>query len=312
MASNNNKKHPQHIPQFALYGEEIKASNAEFVHIEFIATRSRLYDWHIDRHTHSGLFQVLFLLQGHVSAEIDGVIHACDGPVAITIHPSVVHAFTFSEEAEGFVLTVDQHIIFTEDTRHQDAGLTDLFSSLFTQPRTIDLRTSPDIKARLETLLHMLLSESAWPLTGHTIMLEWLARCALLLLVRVHADHAVADETGRYDFELFQRFRGLVETHYKQQWPVSQYAEQLHVTPSKLNRLCLKLTNESAFDITQQRLILEACRKLTYLSSGIARIAYELGFQDPAYFSRLFKRQTGLTPKAFRAQSETNASQQRA
>jgi AraC family transcriptional activator of pobA len=46
--------------------------------------------------------------------------------------------------------------------------------------------------------------------------------------------------------------------------------------------------------------MLEACRKLTYAPSSVSSIAYELGFQDPAYFSRAFKRHTGVTPKAYR------------
>jgi AraC family transcriptional activator of pobA len=307
MTTDNKNKQHQSIPQFSLYGEDLQPPNAEFVHIEFIATRSRLYDWHIGRHTHSGLFQVLFLLSGHVSAEIDGTVHECDGPVAITIHPSVIHGFTFSAEAQGFVLTVDQHLIFSNDTRHQDASYSDIFASLFVQPLTIDLTPAPAIRARLEALLEQLLAESAWPLAGHTLMLEWLARSALLLLVRAHADHTAADRNGRHDFELFSRFRSLVETHYKAQLPVNDYAARLFVTPSRLNRLCLKLSGESAFDMTQQRLILEACRKLTYLSSSIASIAYELGFQDPAYFSRLFKRHTGQTPKAFREKSTASS-----
>ena len=48
------------IPKFALYGEQTRTENAEFVHIELIETRSRMYDWHIDNHTHPGMFQVLF------------------------------------------------------------------------------------------------------------------------------------------------------------------------------------------------------------------------------------------------------------
>ena len=131
-------------------------------------------------------------------------------------------------------------------------------------------------------------------------MLEWLARAALLLLVRVQADHRVADQSGRGDFELFSRFRAEVERHFKDQWQVGQYAEALRASPVRLNRLCLKLSGKSAFDITQDRLMLEACRKLTYVPASIASIAYELGFQDPAYFSRLFKKRMGLTPKEFR------------
>ena len=52
--------------------------------------------------------------------------------------------------------------------------------------------------------------------------------------------------------------------------------------------------------MTQDRLLLEACRKLTYLPASIASIAYELGFQDPAYFSRLFRSETGRSPQTYR------------
>ena len=287
------------IPQFALYGEQNRNANAEFVHIELIETRSRLYDWHIGSHTHPGLFQVLFLLGGKVRASIGDTVWQRSGPVAITIHPSVVHGFDFAPEAHGYVLTVDQNVIFS--AAH---GQGDLYSSLFVQPLAIDLH---GIHQRLVALLENLSMEAAWPEYGHTLMLEWLARSALLLLVRAQAETRLADQSGRSDFELFSRFRAEVEQHYKEQWQVGQYADVLHVTPTRLNRLCLKLSGQSAFDLTQDRLMLEACRKLTYLPASIASIAYELGFQDPAYFSRLFKKRMGATPKDFRQPRKTQA-----
>jgi len=282
------------IPQFALYGEQTRPAAAEFVHIELIETRSRIYDWHIGSHTHPGLFQVLFLLGGEVRASIGDAVWQRSGPVAITIHPSVVHGFDFSPEAHGYVLTVDQNVIFS--AAH---GQGDLYSPLFVQPLAIDLSVS---QQRLVALLENLSAEAAWPEFGHTLMLEWLARSALLLLMREQAAHTLADQSGRSDFELFSRFRAEVERHYKEQWQVGQYAETLRVTPTRLNRLCIKLSGQSAFDLTQDRLMLEACRKLTYLPASIASIAYELGFQDPAYFSRLFKKRMGVTPKDFRRQ----------
>ncbi|MGV7207026.1 helix-turn-helix domain-containing protein [Oxalobacteraceae bacterium A2-2] len=278
------------IPRFALYGEQTRADGAEFVHIELIETRSRLYDWHIDSHTHPGLFQVLFLFGGEVRAEVDGALWEHGGPVVITLNPSVVHGFAFSPEAHGYVLTVDQNVVFSVD----------LFAPLFVQPLAIDLSPMPQVAARIEPLLQNLIEESLWPHHGHTLMLEWLARSALLLLVRVLDQHRLADQSGRSDFELFSRFRAEVEQRYKEQWLVGRYAEALRVTPTRLNRLCLKLSGKSAFGIAQDRLMLEACRKLTYVPASIASIAYELGFQDPAYFSRLFKKHMGVTPKEFR------------
>jgi len=184
-------------------------------------------------------------MSGHVSAEIDNAVWECEGPVAITIHPSVVHGFAFSEEAVGFVLTVDQNVVFAVGSSTGADSQTDIFATLFVQPLAIDLQPVPEVRERLEALLRNLIAESAWPLFGHTLMLEWLARSALLLLVRLHADHRSADQSGRHDFELFSRFRTLVEQHYKDQWQISQYAASLRVTPSRLNRLCLKLSGDS-------------------------------------------------------------------
>jgi hypothetical protein len=79
----------------------------------------------------------------------------------------------------------------------------------------------------------------------------------------------------------------------------------------RLNRLCLKIAGKSAFEMTQDRLMLEACRKLTYVPAGVASIAYELGFQDPAYFSRLFKKLVGMTPKEYRLRTAAWARRQR-
>lgn len=285
------------IPRFALYGEQTRAKDAEFVHVELIETRSRVYDWHIDSHTHPGMFQVLFLFGGEVRAAINEAVWECSGPAVITISPTVIHGFDFSPEAHGYVLTVDQHVVFSAADQQAD-----LYSPLFVEPLAIDLAAQPDMCERLHGLLQQLLAEASWPQQGHTLMLEWLARCALLLLVRVHAEHRLADQSGRSDFALFSRFRDEVEQHFREQWLVAGYASALRVSPTRLNRLCLKLAGKSAFDITQDRLMLEACRKLTYVPASIASIAYELGFQDPAYFSRLFKKRMGVTPKQYRTQ----------
>lgn len=286
------------VPRFALYGEPAQETIAESIHIELIETRSRLHDWHIGRHTHDGLFQVLFLSEGSVAAQIDDALHHCSGPTVMTIHPSVEHGFDFSRDAQGFVLTVDQGIVFA-------AG--DGFAPLFVDALLLDLQGENVLAQRLEQLFTQLIMEFGGRRQGHAAMLQWLAQCVFMLLARLQGERRSAEQTGRNDFALFTRFRALLEQHYKAQWRVDQYAARLRVTPTRLNRLCLRLAQESAFDMTQRRLMLEACRQLTYLPSSIATIAYELGYQDPAYFSRAFKRQTGATPSQFRERPKGQA-----
>src|SRR5450830_1827174 len=135
MAAKKSATHAADVPQFSLYGEAARSDNAEFVHIELIETRSRLHDWHIARHSHPGLFQVLFLMSGQVRAEVEDEVWDCTGPVVITLHSSVEHGFDFSEEAVGFVLTVDQNVVFAVDAGdHGGATHSDLFSALFLRP----------------------------------------------------------------------------------------------------------------------------------------------------------------------------------
>lgn len=290
---------PNEIPQFALYGENTPIDNAEFVHIELIETRSRLHDWHIGPHTHRGLFQVLFLMGGHVSAQVENMLWECDGPTVITIHPSVVHAFDFSTEAQGYVLTMDQNVVLSVD----------LFAPLFLRPQAMRLHENAVVQDRLAALLHQLMQEAAGPRYGQALMVEWLARSVLLLLVRLETERRMADQSGHVEFELFSRFRALVEEHFREQWLVGRYADALRVTAARLNRLCVKLAGKSAFEMAQDRLMLEASRKLTYVPTSVATIGYELGFQDPAYFSRLFRKRVGLTPKQYREQTRNSTRQ---
>ncbi|MFX6803891.1 hypothetical protein ABTH20_20755, partial [Acinetobacter baumannii] len=75
-------------------------------------------------------------MSGHVSALMEEEVWEVDGPVVITIHPSLVHGFDFSEQAVGFVLTVDPHVVFSAGGSE---GHGELFSPLFLRPMAIEL-----------------------------------------------------------------------------------------------------------------------------------------------------------------------------
>ena len=72
------------------------------------------------------------------------------------------------------------------------------------------------------------------------------------------------------------------------------------MTPERLNRLTRAETGQSALDLVHARLAREACRRLTYVAAPISKLAFELGFDDPAYFCRFFKRHTGFNPRDYR------------
>jgi AraC family transcriptional activator of pobA len=100
--------------------------------------------------------------------------------------------------------------------------------------------------------------------------------------------------------DLFGRFEALLEQHFLEHWTVSDYATALSITPTHLSRLARAATGHAASHLILERVIREARRNLVYTNLPISTIAYALGFDDPAYFSRLFSGATGLSPRSFR------------
>ncbi len=99
------------------------------------------------------------------------------------------------------------------------------------------------------------------------------------------------------------RFKQLIEENYMTQKNVTPYAEMLNMNPSCLNELAKRTTGITAGELIRNRVIDET-KKLLYSSSMSGKeIAFELGFDDPAYFSRFFRKYTRLTLKEFRQNS---------
>lgn len=99
------------------------------------------------------------------------------------------------------------------------------------------------------------------------------------------------------------KFKQLIEDNYTAQKNVSSYAEMLNMNPSCLNELAKRTTGITAGELIRNRVIDET-KKLLYSSSISGKeIAFQLGFEDPAYFSRFFRKYTGLTLKEFREHS---------
>lgn len=108
------------------------------------------------------------------------------------------------------------------------------------------------------------------------------------------------NEEPNKEIEFFRDFSRLVEIHFRNKHTVADYADLLGVAPktlsNKFNRLDLMQPN----DLIKDRIMLEAKRLLSYSSLSVKEIAYQLGYDDPAYFNRLFTKKTGDTPSSFK------------
>jgi AraC family transcriptional regulator, transcriptional activator of pobA len=278
------------LPAFALYGES--GRQPPTLHVESIESRSRLYDWEIESHVHHGLHQIVWLRSGPVQALLDESRSEAEGPVALVIPPSVAHAFRFSPRTDGLVLTLDARRLAEGDT----SGLGDALAALFEAPRVLPVPVHE--AERLHQLFASLHLESrhddASPVPA------WLARCVVWRLARLARRDAAgpAREAGRD--ALYTRWVVLMETHYHEHWPVTRYAERLGLSTERLNRLVRAETGRNAQALLHERLLREACRRLVHVAAPVSRIGFELGFEDPAYFCRFFKRHAGVGPKAYR------------
>lgn len=287
------------VPRYSLLGETEstegeRGGEAEFIHVEDIPSRGALYRWRIPPHTHPGLFQVVLVTGGHARAHFDDREADMPPGTVILVPPGCVHTFDFRPGTDGFVLTAALAAA-SDGAFHTDFGTA----------RIVDLNASPGTAARVVSLMENIRAELALPAIGPVAlgrgrMLEWLVGALLLLLRRECARAGAPKGAAGVRLEMFNRFRALVEVHYREHWTVPRYAAALGASESRLNRISREVAGRSAFEVVDARLLLEAKRRLIHVAAPVAALAYELGFQDPAYFSRWFRRNAGMAPAAYR------------
>lgn len=149
---------------------------------------------------------------------------------------------------------------------------------------------------RMEILFKQISAEAVSGLEYSTALIQSEINTLLLDLERIGLDKR------RYTAlpDLLLKYRMLVEKQYTATRLVQKYAGQLGVSANYLNVLVRKYLGKSALNLINERVILEIKRRLLRTEKGVSEIAYDLGFDELSYFSRFFKRHTGMTPIAFR------------
>lgn len=285
------------VPFYGLYGEPLKNSDPGFIHIEDIADRSTDLGWVIKAHRHSKLFQVLCIFDGQLEVLLDDQKHQLEGNWAISIPPGVVHGFRFQPDSKGFVLSIDNSVLMeTPETGGEGAALHELTAA----PQLIDCPPDDEHFRAFLHYIECIRREFRQYQVKRNEAMAWLSKLALLSLNRQLWQKRVYSGAGSTDFSSLNQLWILLETHYRDHWPVSRYAENLHMSTSTLNRLCHAYIGESPKNIIQERVMGEAKRRLRYTRQSVEEIAYTLGFRDQAYFSRFFKKREGVTPGAYR------------
>ncbi len=267
------------------------------LHIEELQARAQALDYSIKPHAHPDMLQVFLAVSGKCVAIIDEAAHQLAAPCVVSIPGGIAHCFEFEPGARGWILTVAHQRVIQAPLDRNDDNVT----LLLRQPHVLETDTGSPYFEQLATLMHLLHQEFNADRAGRRACLEHLLRLILVHHWREVARVQPASSHTDRDRRLFYEFRALVEQHYAQDWSITDYTEALGCSQPRLNRVCRQLSGHSANGIILVRVCEEAKRLLTFTTAPAASIGYRLGFQEPSYFTRFFRKQTRLTPGQFRA-----------
>lgn len=262
---------------------------------EPVAVRGQLHDWTIPAHRHEGLHQFQFLAQGRLEGTIDGQAHAVAALALLVLAPGSVHGFTYTRNAVGHQVTVPSATLreLLDGSQLAHSGLGRSF--------VVEASAFDDGGRACLALFEALAHEFRGQQPGRVQSLRAHATLIAVQSLRLRGQQpAAAGRPGPGD-TLVRRYQALLEAHYRSHVPLPFYAGRLGVTADHLSRTCRGVTGQSALDLLHERLMREARRLLAYTPATVAEVAQQLGYEDPAYFSKFFSRSVGETPTAYRA-----------
>ena len=273
------------------------------IHYETFGRLADFFGRNTPPHRHYCFFQLHILTRGSVRLNLDDVAYCGDAPLLIFTPPTLPHAFYSEEDTDGHVLTVRQEVV--RDWYRAMPGQwpeTLLRTPAFVELSQLPAASNADFAALVRTV-ELLQREAEGDGKGHSALLRALGECAFIHLSRLllaHEPGAVARSERSEDVRLFLQFCDLVEAHFRDHLTLSEYAGRLSVTEARLNDICRRMADLPSKEIVHERLLQEARRLLRFSAVPVSEISYQLGFADPAYFSRFFTKRTGTPPSQFR------------
>jgi len=119
-------------------------------------------------------------------------------------------------------------------------------------------------------------------------------------LWRTSGIEEIASQSRGASSSVLQRFRYLVELHFRDHWPIRKYADALAISTDRLHSMCVRELNRPPLKLIHERLVREAMLLLEKSMLTIEQISNHLKFKDPAHFNRFFKINAGVPPGSFR------------
>lgn len=235
------------------------------------------------RHDH---YMIYFVEAGETVHLLDFEEHALSAPALLFVKPGQIHSVAHAGDAEVTAIAFNASFPPAMDPN----DLEHLFQTPVIRPGRDELR---EIRPYIALLLHEYAPERGKEAIYGGLLIALLAKCERVF-------HRYHDEKGMEHYHaILRKFIKLIDEKFRKLTQVSQYAGELFLTPGHLNDIVRQVTGKSAKSLVDERRILEARRLLYWSGNNVKSIAWELGFEDPAYFARYFKKHTGELPKNF-------------
>lgn len=243
-------------------------------------------------------FSVYLIESGSGTFCADAAQHAFKAGSLLFFTPYQHIRFIPSSAVRGEVVRFHANFLCVE-TFHAEAGCSGI---LFNDPYGIPvIKLDEPALSDVKNLLDRIRNEAAERSLAYAEVMLAQLKVLLILAARVKSEGAAAYGRGAdLRHPLLAELRELIEQNYRTLHTPADYAERLHVTPKTLGRIVRDGLGTTLTELIRNRILIHAKWQLLHTLKPVKEIAQELGFGDELYFSRLFKKATGSSPKFFR------------
>lgn len=246
----------------------------------------------------SDYFKIYWIEEGHGSYQIDFNSFTIENAGLFFLTPGQVLTVNTEKVKSGYQISFDKEFYCVETHGKEIACNGVLFNNV--HKATMIPLANEDTPYFVEVMEKMI-QEIENPGLAHREMLETYLRMFLIGALRKWNSINIIPETEEEESsQLVGDFIALVEKHFRTQHSVSEYAMQLGVSPKSLTKRLHLHAYPKPTEIIRDRIVLQAKRDLRFTDKTVKEIAFDLGFEDPAYFTRYFKKAEGLSPKAYK------------
>ncbi len=248
-------------------------------------------------HRHD-FFEVLFLTKGSGYHVIDSCKYKIEPPTVFFMSPGQAHKIEFSSDIEGFIFIFTSEF-YLINRNNQNRLLEFPFFFTINQDNPPLIIKEEEHSKFLSTLFQKAIQEVSKGEHFNMDLLRAILDTILNYSSTLYEPYNYTVNTGKGHL-IVKRFFQLVEENYLNNLSVNQYAEMLNITANHLTQTIKQLTGRTSNEILQAKQLLEIKRLLVHTNLTVTQIADQLHFTDQSYFTKFFKKLTGITPHKFR------------